>query len=385
MLGDNEYMKVLYIGHYKEFGGWSQAAIDNILALDNVGVDVVCRNVTLTQDRKDVDKRILALESKSTEGCNICIQHVLPHHIVGSDGFDKNIAFVETETLDITHLPWTEFLKQVDQVWVANKDSEKAIKGDGIENVKIVPHTCDTSKYKKRYTELSIPDTENCFKFYYIGDVNDRKNIESILTCFFSEFDKSEKASLILKINKFGYSPEQISEHVDKISTKVKSSLRMHQDVSEYKKLVIISDRTSDEDICSIHQNMDCFLCPTHGEAWSIPSFDAMAFGNTPICSNFGGPKEFVDKSDWKTGHLVDGAFSVCKCSDAAFPDIFTGREYWFQPCEMGTRKQMRQYFESWKKNPVIYKNRNQAAGLKRAEKYSYDNIGKLMKDIINE
>ena len=56
-------MKVLYIGHYKEFGGWSQAAIDNILALDKIGVDVVCRNVTLTQDRKDVDKRILALES----------------------------------------------------------------------------------------------------------------------------------------------------------------------------------------------------------------------------------------------------------------------------------------------------------------------------------
>lgn len=65
MLGDNEYMKVLYIGHYKEFGGWSQAAIDNILALDKIGVDVVCRNVTLTQDRKDVDKRILALESKA--------------------------------------------------------------------------------------------------------------------------------------------------------------------------------------------------------------------------------------------------------------------------------------------------------------------------------
>ena len=119
-------MKVLYIGHYKEFGGWSQAATDNILALDKVGVDVVCRNVTLTQDRKDVDKRILALESKGTEGCNICIQHVLPHHIVGSDAFDKNIAFMETETLNITHLPWTEFLKQVDQVWVANtkKDTQ---------------------------------------------------------------------------------------------------------------------------------------------------------------------------------------------------------------------------------------------------------------------
>jgi hypothetical protein len=51
----------------------------------------------------------------------------------------------------------------------------------------------------------------------------------------------------------------------------------------------------------------------------------------------------------------------------------------------MGTRKQMRQYFESWNKNPIMYKNRNQAAGLKRAEMFSYENVGKLMKDIINE
>ena len=385
MFGDNEYMKVLYIGHYKEFGGWAQAATDYILALDKVGVDVVCRNVTLTQDKADVDKRILELESKSSENCDVCIQHVLPHHIVGTDSFKKNIAFLASESTSIRHLPWLESLKQVDEVWVPNKDSQKSLIEDGITSVKVVPHTCEMEKYKKRYTGLTIPDTENCFKFYYIGDVNDRKNIESIITCFYSEFDRSEKASLVLKVKKFGHSPEQISQLVDQISTKVKTSLRMHQNVNDYKKLVIISDETSNEDICAIHQNMDCFLCPTHGEAWSIPSFDAMAFGNTPICSNYGGPKEFIDKSDWKTGYLVDGSFSVCKYSDAAFRDIFTGREYWFQPCEMSTRKQMRQYFESWIKNPIMYKNRNQAAGLKRAEMFSYQNIGKLMKDIINE
>ena len=57
-------MRILYIAHYKEFGGWSQAATDNILALDNVGVDVVCRNVTLTQDKQEVHPRILELEKK---------------------------------------------------------------------------------------------------------------------------------------------------------------------------------------------------------------------------------------------------------------------------------------------------------------------------------
>ena len=54
-------MKVLYIGHYKENGGWSQAATDQILALDSVGVDVACRNVTLTQDKENVHPKILEL------------------------------------------------------------------------------------------------------------------------------------------------------------------------------------------------------------------------------------------------------------------------------------------------------------------------------------
>ena len=385
MLGDNEYMKVLYIGHYKEFGGWAQAATDNILALDKVGVDVVCRNVTLTQDKQNIDPRLLEIEKKTTEDCDICIQHVLPHHLVGSDSFKKNIAFMETETLSIKHLPWVEHLKQVDQVWVANIDSRQTLVDGGIESVKVVPHTCKMEKYKKQYRDISIPDTENSFKFYYIGDVNDRKNIESIITCFYSEFDKSEQANLILKVKKFGHSPEQTSKLVDAIASKVKTSLRMHDNITEYKKLVIISDEVSDEDIFAIHKHMDCFICPSHGEAWSIPSFDAMCFGNTPICSDFGGPKEFIDKSSWRTGHLARGVFSVCKCSDAAFPDIFTGREYWFQPCERNIREQMRKYFESWKNNPIMYKSRNQAAGLKRAENYSYENIGKCMKEIINE
>ena len=39
-------MKILYIAHYKESSGWSVAAKEHILALDNAGIDVVSRNVT---------------------------------------------------------------------------------------------------------------------------------------------------------------------------------------------------------------------------------------------------------------------------------------------------------------------------------------------------
>lgn len=379
-------MKVLYIGHYKEFGGWGQAATDYILALDKVGVDVVCRNVTLTKDKQDVHPRILELETKDSSDCDVCIQHVLPHHLVGSKMFKKNIAFFASESTSIKHLAWFDNLKQMDQVWVANQDSKKSLDDDNIGvDVKVVPHTCDMTRYKKQYQAIQIPEAVNKFKFYYIGDLNARKNLESIITCFNAEFDKYEDVCLILKINKFGLSPKELSQKVDEYLVNIKRSMRIYKTLEEYPKEVTVTEQLTDEQLCSLHKYCDCFVSPTRGEAWSIPSFDAMAFGNTPICSNYGGPKEFIDSSKWRTGHLINGIFNCCKYPDPAFPDLFTSQEYWFQPSEMDIRKQMRTSYESWKKDQISYGVRNGAEGLKRAEKYSYDNIGKLMKEIINE
>ena len=131
----------------------------------------------------------------------------------------------------------------------------------------------------------------------------------------------------------------------------------------------------------ALHQYCDCFVCPSHGEAWSIPTLEAMAFGNTPIASNFGGPCEFIDKGNWRTGTLINGVYSCCKSNDAAFPDLFSSKEYWFQPCEKQIREQMRKYYESWQKDPMGYGQRNRVAGLKQAEKFSYQNIGKILKE----
>lgn len=376
-------MKVLYIAHYKEFGGWSQAATDNILALDSVGVDVVCRNVTLTKDKEEVHPRILELESKSSKGCDICIQHVLPHHYVQSDVFKKNIAFMETETLNIKHLNWFYQMSLMDEIWVANTTSKEALESHSIAPpVKVIHHACDTEKYKKRYGELSIPEIENTFKFYYIGDFNDRKNLESIVTCFHSEFEEDENVSLTLKFNKFGVNPKELHQKVGEYLTHLKKKLRIRK---SYRQELIITDKLPEDSLMALHQYCDCFICPSHGEAWSIPTLEAMAFGNTPIASNFGGPCEFIDNGNWRTGTLVNGVYSCCKSEHAAFPDLFSSKEYWFQPCEKQTREQMRKYYESWSKDPISYSQRNKVAGMKQVEKFSYQNIGKILKDQLND
>jgi hypothetical protein len=230
-----------------------------------------------------------------------------------------------------------------------------------------------------------MPMIDDTFKFYYIGDLNDRKNIGCISTCFHSEFDKSEDVSLIIKVRKFGRAPEQTQVELDQILSSHKMSLRIHKSIQDYKKEVVVTEEINDQDLCGMHSYADCFILPSHGEAWSIPALDALGFGNTPICSNFGGPKEFIEPDNKYTGALIDGVFSCCKCSDAAFPDIFTGKEYWFQPCEKLLREQMREYYELYKKDPVKHKQKAKEAGLSRVEKFSHKNIGEKMLEVLNE
>tara|TARA_Y100000592_G_scaffold101036_1_gene184768 strand:- start:11005 stop:12147 length:1143 start_codon:yes stop_codon:yes gene_type:complete len=379
-------MKVLYIAHYREFGGWSQAATDQMLALDKAGVEVVCRNITLTSDRQDINPKILEFERRDSSGCDFCIQHVLPHHLVGTDGFKKNIAFLEAETLSIKPLAWFENLKQMDEVWVANKHLMNSLNNDGLGvPVKLVHHATDISKYKKNYRKISVENANDAFTFYYIGDLNDRKNIGCISACFHSEFDRSEDVSLIIKVKKFGLNSEQIQQLLDGVLVQQKQALRMYPTPHDYKKEIVITSEIAEQELYSLHNFCDCFILPSHGEAWSIPSLDAVGFGNTPICSNFGGPAEFIDKDNKDTGTLVDGVFSCCRCSDSAFPDMFTGREYWFQPCEMQLRKAMRHYYESYKADPEGHKKRAKEAGLKMVEQFSYENIGKRMLEVLNE
>ena len=85
-------MKILYCGNYRENSGWAKAAQGYILALDSVGVDVVPRNISFKEGNFEYPERIKELENKSDRGCDVIIQHTLPHlfhyctHKPGGDG-----------------------------------------------------------------------------------------------------------------------------------------------------------------------------------------------------------------------------------------------------------------------------------------------------------
>lgn len=368
-------MKILYIGHYKEGTGWSKAATDLIQAIDSVGIDIVCRNIKLTPKQSDVPDKIKELENKTLQGIDVCIQHLLPHHIVGTSKF-KTIAYYVGESNTLIYNNWKSNLSLVDEIWVPNRTQLNNMQLDDFNNVKYIPHAFNLNKYKNiTNSRINFKDKNHTFKFYYIADINDRKNIESVIKCFHSEFHPSEPVSLVLKVKKYGINPQDLHKHVQELCNSIKKTLRIYPKIEDYHKEIIISDEMSSEEMNILHQSCDCFVNVTHGEGWSIPSFDAMCFGKTPICSNEGGPKEYIVDED--TGKLINGISSICDHSDAAFPNIFTGRESWFTPDEEEVKSAMRFYYEN-------KDNINRSKGLETAQCFSYESIGNMIKETLN-
>jgi len=370
-------MKVLYLGHYKENSGWSRAAIDQILAMDSSGIDIVCRNIKLTNKQSVLPERILELENKDIGDATHCIQCVLPHCIVGSSLFKKNVAYFFGESLSLKRNAWHYYLSLVDEIWVPNNDSNKFLSPLLKNPIKTVPQAMDTGKYEKDYQELEFDMLDGSYKFYFLGDLNDRKNLETTIRCYYQSFTASDPVSLWVKVKQYGKTSEELSQYCKKLCVKIQKEMRIYASGKSYPSIKFITSDFSDDVIYSFHKFCDCFVNLSHGEAWSIPSFDAMCLGNHPICSNEGGPKMYIDPTDKNSGTLIDGTYTICNEQNGAFSHLFTGNEYWFVPNEKEVSEAMRYYFET--------KNTVNEVDKEKIDNFSYKKIGKLMGEMLNE
>lgn len=359
-------MKVLYIGHYREGTGWSQAAIDYILALDSAGVDVVCRPVKLNANNPDLPERILQLEAKSSSGSTHCIQHVLPHLMDYSGKFKKNIGLFVTETTNITYTDWQEHLKLMDELWVPN--TEMASQFVLLKDVCIVPHAYDNTRYDQ-YDNFSIPKMKDSYVFYFIGEFNRRKRISALLQAYYTAFDRNDNVGLVIKANKPNVSSEQLMQELTDTDRSIRENLKMFADDRYYPQVAFIPERLTDRQILGLHRSCDCFVTATFGDAWCIPAFDALAHNNHVISSDVGGMADYLDGR----GDLVSGQWTPVLGADVPVRNMGTGRELWF---DVNIAE-----FSQCMKNAYTYNVHGNSPDLSR---YNYENVGKKMKDLLD-
>jgi len=369
-------MKILYINHARELSGWGQASKDYAEAMNSVGLDVASRSIKFDNSKLDPNSKIHELEKKSTKNCDIVIQHVLPHLMEYSGNFKKNIGMFASESHSIRPTSWVSHLNLLDTIIVFNNMQAEATRNSGvIKPIKIIPHACNLKRYDIIYPTLNLNLLKNTFKFYFIGEANQRKNLHTLIKAFHIEFNKQENTELIIKTND--------RQYVNNIIEQVKSGLRLYPEIKNYKQEVIIDKFLSESRLSSLHQVCDCFVMPSFGEAWSIPCFDSLGFGNPVIASNTGGMADYIE--DKINGWLIPCRKEpVFGCDHIPFTDLNTSRETWDSIDLLELIKKMRLSYNMWQDDKNSWKQMQENAK-ESVKKYSYEKVGNLIKELIEE
>lgn len=364
-------MKVAYLAHFTEGRGWANASENYVRSLVSVGVDVVCRPVVINQTRMP-SKDIFDLCHKPLAGCTHVIQHTIPHHWDFSSKV-KNIGLFVTETDNITYTHWENKIKCMDQVWVPNVQMQQELLP--IET-KLVPHATDISIYDREYRTPYLPEFQDKFVFYFIGENIKRKRLNAILTAYYTAFDMNDDVVLVIKTGRDGQPIEETSKEIQQLSGSIKNSLRLYAKRDLYPEMVLVPGNLSIDELYGLHQYGNCFVNATFGDAWNQPCFDALGFGNTIISPLIGGMKDYLNGC--LDVHGVEVTKEIVFGADAFLPDLHTARECWYACNINDLVNKMRSVYD----NDVRSKNEQHK---NMAKRYSYENIGTAMLSLLEQ
>lgn len=367
-------MRVLYIGHYRDGTGWGNAALNNILALDAAGVEVVPRAITYEASDKPYPDRIKRLEAQSRDGCDVVIQHTLPSNYWYDRSYKKNIGITTCETSHFKSSGWQYNCNLMDEIWVSSEITKKqVVDSDVTKPVKVAPYSLDLSKYKEPLGE-KIDVLQNNFTFGFVGEFIERKNIKALVQAFHLAFDPREPVNLFIKTSK------RDLEDVQNYFKHVRNGLRIRQN---YKEEVVVCGMMEEKDYISVLNQVNCFVIPSRGEACCIPSLEAMAMGIPSIYTMDIGVDHLFDLSKINICDPVRSYPQPCFGAMETLPHLDTAESFWREIDVDGLVRAMRYMYSHLSKE----ENKKYSAEkcIEHAQNYSHKAAGEKMKEILND
>lgn len=363
---------ILYVGPYRQNDGWGLAAKGYLLSLLTTNHNITCVPIYLNNSAAcDInDPTILAAESQTSKNYDIIIQKALPPAIC-PNSYAKNIALIVLEN-NLLYSDGLTNLKQMDEIWVPSNKERQCLQNSGIKNLtraimQPVP-VYEIQKAINKNIKISFNHSiiEKSYKFYFIGEYIQRKNLQDIIVAFHTEFDLDEPVSLIIKTAIPGMSPNQSLKQIEEDIKQIKKRLRIR---NNFKQEIIITDRLSEDQLFSIHHSCDCFISVSYGEAFCRPAAEAVCFGNPVILTKNIGIEEMIEDNDKLIVSTQDQPVLVNNPSQMGGLDMYNANETWSIPSVLDLKKQMRVAFE---KQPRVLSETY-------INKFSYENIGKLL------
>ena len=384
-------MNIVYFGSLQDPSGYGEAARSNVLALNNLRVEVKAECIRHHQGDDVfllpiVAERLATLMEKPTLKPYIKIHHQTPEYY-GHPPRDEAAKFINRKLLqelgngtynigytvievNRIHPYWVDQMNLMDEIWTSSKFCRDIFIECGVQTpVKVMPHGVDTDFYRPLAEPLLIKNKAS-FNFLSIFQWTPRKAPEILLAAYLQEFSAEDDVSLTLRV--YGSSTSQAErQRVIKMLKRVESD---DLDIRHRRpKILMLHDFIPTSKIPSLYTAADCFVLPSRGEGFGLPYLEAMSCGVPVIGTAWSAMTEFMNPFN---SYLIRPD-RLGPCRGMEHIPWYQHWMQWAEPCVNELRYMMRQVFE----NRDEARRKAEIARKDVIEKYDWSVTGRLMKE----
>ncbi|MDD5749023.1 MAG: glycosyltransferase [Actinomycetota bacterium] len=330
-----------------------------VSALEILGVDVRYGFVYGVEEPPNDDERIMEVRRKPKD---LSVTQVVYGQ---GDVFFKNSGRYKVgySMLEVDGIPpdWVEQANVMDEVWVPSHFNKETFKGSGVKKpIYVMPLGVDTDYFHPFISTRSFGEK---FAFLSVFEWGERKAPEILLRAYNEEFSGSDDVVLILKITN--------TDPAVNIERQVED-IRLIGDRAPI--VMIVNQNIPTHEMGALYCACNCFVLPTRGEGWGMPTLEAMSCGLPVISTHWSAQTEFLNDEVAYPLAIKGLVPAVAKCP------YYKGWK-WAEPDEDHLRSLMRHVYE----NREEAKARGLRAALWAKEKWTWLNAASHIKERLSE
>ena len=325
-----------------------------VLALEDLDVDVRYGYVYGVEEPPNDDERIMEVRRKPKD---LDITQVVYGQ---GDVFFKNSGSYKVgySMLEVTGIPsdWVEQANAQDEIWEPTQFNKETFSSSGVSRpIHVMPLGVDVNYFHPFIKSRRFNDR---FVFMSVFEWGERKAPELLLRAYNQEFSSKDDVLLLLKV--INTDPAlNIERQVE--------AMRLRTDRAPV--VMVLNQNIPSYQMGSLYCSSDCFVLPTRGEGWGMPTLEAMACGLPTISTAWSAQTEFFND---EVGYPIDIKRmipAVAKCP------YYQGFE-WVDPDVDHLASLMRHVYE----NPEESRARGMRASVWAREKWTWMDAARRIK-----
>ncbi len=213
--------------------------------------------------------------------------HTVPEYFPLWRALERGKRLIGYTTWETTRIPdhWPALLDAVDLLVVPSRWNCDVFREHGVTvPIEVVPHIVHPGPFPQK-------QSQSCRVFYAIGPWTARKAMWSVIEAFCRAFRAGEAVQLVVKTSPEDFTRGRLARSV--LGARA-AALRVLRRYPNHPPVEVVTRTYSEAEVDALHAFGDCFVSLSRGEGWSIPAFDAAAFGNAVVTPRFGGPLEYL-------------------------------------------------------------------------------------------